>query len=69
MRHPHSRGERRALAERWKRRVAPYYGGHGQHDPRIRGIHAATRKPCSCWMCGNPRRFFREPTIQERRAA
>ncbi|RUL89142.1 hypothetical protein [Tautonia sociabilis] len=23
---------------------------------------------CSCWMCGNPRRFLGEPTIQERRA-
>ncbi|MEW4569411.1 hypothetical protein AB1L88_16220 [Tautonia sp. JC769] len=23
---------------------------------------------CSCWMCGNPRRWFGEPTRQERRA-
>jgi hypothetical protein len=22
---------------------------------------------CSCWMCGNPRRFTGERTIQERR--
>ncbi|CAH2801603.1 MAG: hypothetical protein CBARDMAM_4422 [uncultured Caballeronia sp.] len=26
-----------------------------------------TPAPCSCWMCGNPRRYFRERTIQERR--
>lgn len=25
-------------------------------------------KACSCWMCGNPRRYFGELTIQERRA-
>jgi hypothetical protein len=27
-----------------------------------------TRKPCSCSACGNPRRYFGEKTIQERRA-
>ncbi len=29
----------------------------------------ATRTPavCSCWMCGNPRKWFGIPTIQERR--
>lgn len=26
-------------------------------------------KLCSCQMCGNPRRYFGEETIQERRAA
>ncbi|WP_169980233.1 hypothetical protein [Tautonia rosea] len=24
---------------------------------------------CSCWMCGNPRRWLGERTLQERRAA
>jgi len=24
-------------------------------------------KSCSCWMCGNPRKFVGERTIQERR--
>lgn len=24
-----------------------------------------TRVPCSCWMCGNPRRSFHERTRQE----
>lgn len=28
---------------------------------------AETRKPCSCWMCGNPRRYFNEKTMQEKR--
>jgi len=30
---------------------------------------AVDRKPCSCWMCGNPRRYFGEITVQERREA
>lgn len=25
-----------------------------------------TPKPCSCVMCGNPRKFFGEPSIHER---
>jgi hypothetical protein len=29
------------------------------------GIHAHTPKLCSCWMCGNPRRFLGERTRQE----
>jgi len=29
------------------------------------GIMAATPAVCSCWMCGNPRRFFGELTRQE----
>jgi len=30
--------------------------------------HINTRVPCSCWMCGNPRRYFHERTRQERLA-
>jgi hypothetical protein len=26
-------------------------------------------KACSCWMCGNPRKWHAKPTIQERRRA
>ena len=26
------------------------------------------RQPCSCDACGNPRKHFNEPTIQEKRA-
>jgi hypothetical protein len=32
------------------------------------GRYARTPKVCSCFMCGNPRRFRGEPTLQERRA-
>ncbi len=43
-------------------------GGLEQTKPseRIVGIHAHTAAPCSCWMCGNPRKFFNERTLQER---
>ena len=32
------------------------------------GLYSRTPKVCSCFMCGNPRRFRGKPTIQERRA-
>ncbi len=38
-------------------------------DDRALGISVNTQKPCSCVMCGNPRRYNGEPTIQERRQA
>ena len=35
-----------------------------QHQKRM----AENRKPCSCHMCGNPRKHWKELTIQEKRA-
>ncbi len=33
------------------------------------GYQASTHNvPCSCFMCGNPRKFFGERTLKERRA-
>jgi len=34
-------------------------------DPKRRD--ADNLAVCSCWMCGNPRKFFAEETMQERR--
>jgi hypothetical protein len=31
----------------------------------ISKIHADTKKTCSCFLCGNPRKFFGEKTKQE----
>jgi hypothetical protein len=28
-----------------------------------------TSTPCSCWMCGNPRRYLGQLTLQEIRAS
>jgi hypothetical protein len=30
--------------------------------------HSTTRKRCSCFMCGNERRYFNEVTLQEKKA-
>jgi hypothetical protein len=37
-----------------------------QDDPRRIGRHVTTPAACSCWMCGNPRRFFKDKTVQEK---
>lgn len=34
-----------------------------QHQRKM----AETRKPCSCHMCGNPRKVFKEKTLQEKK--
>ena len=64
-----SRAYRRHHLARMKCRVAGYYGGYARHNPRDRGRLARTRTPCSCAMCGNPRRRSGKATLQERRAA
>jgi hypothetical protein len=60
------RAERRAHAERLKKARQAYWGWHGLSGKQA-GIVAYTPKTCSCWMCGNPRKYFGERTIQERR--
>lgn len=35
---------------------------------RSAGIFANHGKTCSCFMCGNPRRFWGDLTVQEKRA-
>ena len=56
----------RIKAKRWRRifwqwdRIEP--------DDRTVGRYYHTPVPCSCPMCGNPRRYFGQPTVQERRA-
>ena len=34
-----------------------------QHQKRM----AENRKPCSCYMCGNPRKHWKDKTMQEKR--
>lgn len=45
------RSERRHHLSRIKEKVKYYYGGYGKDDSRIVGIHAHTKKVCSCWLC------------------
>lgn len=63
-----SRSLRRHHERSLKRRVRDYYGGYARSDARAAGRLAHTRQLCSCWMCGNPRRYLGETTLQERRA-
>jgi len=35
---------------------------------RLEHAHRDTSKTCSCAMCGNPRKYFNEPTIQEQKS-
>lgn len=67
---PAKRSLRRHHAARMKRRAEHRLRvlfDFQEPDARTVGLHAATPKQCSCWMCGNPRRYFGELTFQELR--
>lgn len=57
------RAERRTKLETIKKKVEKYYGG--TKSDRDKGRLAHTRTPCSCAMCGNPRKHFKKVTLQE----
>lgn len=57
-----NRADRRHHDERMKMKARRLY----PHDKKAKlSDHLAQ---CSCHMCGNPRKYFGEPTMQERRA-
>lgn len=56
------RAERRHHRERMKRKAAKLYPGQ---EP---GRFADNLTPCSCWMCGNPRRHRGKGTEAEGRS-
>ena len=45
-----------------------HWGRDIRQDAKSLGKVVDTPCPCSCWMCGNPRRHFKEATLQELRA-
>lgn len=51
--------------ERLKKSRAMYWRGNASEITK-QGFVVETPKPCSCWMCGNPRKFFKELTLQEK---
>lgn len=63
-----TRSERRHFEQRQKARARKFHGGTAKLSPRHLGRAAHSPQSCSCWMCGNPRRFVGAVTIQERRA-
>lgn len=44
----------------WQSPLAKYFG---DSSPMIKTANHL--KSCSCYMCGNPRKWFKEKTIQE----
>jgi hypothetical protein len=69
-----SRADRRHHHERMLDRVKGFHwlkqkfwnGSEEEREKHLRKM-AETRHPCSCHMCGNPRRMFKEKTMQEKR--
>jgi len=65
------RALRRLHAQRrkaWVRRtLLHYFMDRNALVPHRVGMYSKTPNICSCFMCGNPRRFRGESTIQERR--
>jgi hypothetical protein len=68
----HKRALRRYHAQRKKAWVCctlrHYFMERHALPTRRVGMYSKTPKICSCFMCGNPRRYLGELTIQERRA-
>jgi len=69
-----SRAERRHNHERMIDKVKKFrfvlpefYNGDEEKRQRHIRKMAETRKPCSCFMCGNPRKHWKDKTMQEKR--
>lgn len=65
-----SRAQRRADAARLKKNRATH-GYEGRKSglyvaPKVLGKRLHTAANCSCHMCGNPRKYDGERTVQER---
>lgn len=50
----------------WWLQADKYFGSEEKRQKHIRKM-AETRHPCSCHMCGNPRKVFKEVTFQEQK--
>lgn len=59
-----------ARKKRWVRKtLSHYFDPNRPPEARRIGLYAHTPALCSCPLCGNPRRWLHEQSIQERRAA
>ena len=61
------RAIRRHHLARVKRARRFFFGRNLTNEVATLGKLANTATPCSCFMCGNPRRYFLELSVQERR--
>lgn len=74
MSHPKDRGARlhhreRVIKNRVQDRPTWFTHTDPQRLARAHGRLASTNVPCSCFMCGNPRRHFFQCTLAEKKAA
>ena len=60
------RALRRHHVARLKKARSYYWGRDIRQDVKSLGKAIDTPTPCSCWLCGNPRRTSNEVTLQER---
>lgn len=73
MSHPVNRKERFLVGvKKSKKRVVNFYSQltklqHPEWVTKSERRHRHTTKLCSCMGCGNPRKYFDEKTIQEKR--
>ena len=58
--------QKKNLAIKKQTKIAKTYGFPTGPKHRLSKIHATTCGDSHCAMCGNPRKFFKERTIQER---
>lgn len=65
-----SRAQRRRHVARLKKSRVRYWANQpGEWEARRLGAVVQHPCLCSCWMCGNPRKWTGERSIQERRLA
>jgi len=59
---------KRALRRHHRKRLFQKRKEYYVYDGEVftKGI-VDTPKPCSCFMCGNPRKYFNEKSVQEQR--
>ena len=58
--------QKKTRAIKKQSRIARAYGFPTGPEHRLSKIHATTCGDSHCAMCGNPRKFFKERTIQEK---
>lgn len=67
MSHPDSQRGLRATVKQWIKRRVRRYEAYRHRDP-IDAVKCAEHPAaCSCMACGNPRKWWAMPTMQERR--
>jgi len=60
------KAKRRANRARLKKKRRAWWRGVDKTAVQL-GRLVDTPTPCSCWMCGNPRKYFGHRSIHERR--